>query len=294
MKNRFTQTLSLFLTLIMVLSIFPTTCFAATKVLGDVDNDSNVSAADARLVLRCSVGLEVFTPEQTKNADVDGSPGITAADARLILRTSVGLETLHTHVYQNKVTKTPTCLTTGIKTFFCDCGMTYTEEISKTSHTFVIDPAVAPTTTTTGLTEGLHCSVCGEIIIKQTIVPKLESPAEKSTIEIKKNDILKTYSSLYDYNEYSIDYVNIDKKDTTDSTFQITVSIGAVLLLMPEDVYEAPNYIKGYWKLMKDNETVKWGIFTISNVEELEYRETSFTCKDLEAGEYTLSFTSYI
>ena len=40
-------------------------------------------------------------------------------------------------------------------------------------HTIVTDVAVAPTATTDGLTEGSHCSVCGEIIVKQEIIQSL-------------------------------------------------------------------------------------------------------------------------
>ena len=36
----------------------------------------------------------------------------------------------------------------------------------------MIDAAVPPTYTATGLTEGLHCSVCGEVIMAQGILPK--------------------------------------------------------------------------------------------------------------------------
>jgi len=60
---------------------------------GDVDGDSSVSSADARLALRNSVGLEKFTEDMTKAADIDGA-GISSSDARLILRASVGLEDL--------------------------------------------------------------------------------------------------------------------------------------------------------------------------------------------------------
>lgn len=64
-------------------------------VLGDVDSDGKITAADARLALRASVGLEKLNEWQTLAANVDDNPTvISAADARLILRASVGLETL--------------------------------------------------------------------------------------------------------------------------------------------------------------------------------------------------------
>ncbi len=40
------------------------------------------------------------------------------------------------------------------------------------THTPVISPAVAPTCTQPGLTEGTHCSGCGEAIFAQSLVPK--------------------------------------------------------------------------------------------------------------------------
>ncbi len=71
--------------------------FALTKSgekrkLGDIDGDGSVTASDARLSLRYSVGLQSLAPAQKLAADVDFSRSITAADARAILRAAVELE----------------------------------------------------------------------------------------------------------------------------------------------------------------------------------------------------------
>ncbi len=50
----------------------------------------------------------------------------------------------------------------------------------KAPHTEVIDPAVPATKDATGLTEGKHCSVCGEVLVKQTVVPKLNPDQPKT------------------------------------------------------------------------------------------------------------------
>lgn len=81
----------------------------------------------------------------------------------------------HVHVWGEwTVTKAATCTETGVETRTCSgCGETETREIAMIAHTVVVDPAVAPTYDDTGLTEGSHCSVCGEVIKAQEIVPAL-------------------------------------------------------------------------------------------------------------------------
>lgn len=176
MKKRI---LSVLLAVMMLLTVFPLTLAWAGE-LGDIDGNGSITAADARLALRASVGLETLSAEQTAAADADFNGTITAADARLILRASVGLESLHTHSYQEKVTKNATCTEKGIKTFTCECGDSYTEEIPAAGHKSVTDKAVAPTCTKNGLTEGTHCSVCNTVLKAQTTVsakghtPKLD------------------------------------------------------------------------------------------------------------------------
>lgn len=61
---------------------------------GDVDGDGAVRAADARLLLRYTAGLEYFMPEQTGVADANFDGLVTASDARSILRAVAEVESI--------------------------------------------------------------------------------------------------------------------------------------------------------------------------------------------------------
>ena len=70
---------------------------AARAEPGDANSDGELTAEDARIALRCSVGLEYEYAEWYWNnrqplADITGDGTVTAEDARAILRCSVGLD----------------------------------------------------------------------------------------------------------------------------------------------------------------------------------------------------------
>ena len=62
-----------------------------TVLPGDADLNGVVTANDALLVMRASLGLVTLTPKQELAADIDGSGTVTANDALIIMRMSLGL-----------------------------------------------------------------------------------------------------------------------------------------------------------------------------------------------------------
>ena len=72
-----------------------------------------------------------------------------------------------------EILKNPTCTEKGQKGKICKkCGkITEKTDIDAAGHTPVTDPAVAPTETSDGLTEGSHCGVCGAVLQAQEVIP---------------------------------------------------------------------------------------------------------------------------
>ena len=94
------------------------------------------------------------------------------------------------HRFGNLIVHSATCTVDGYITIGCgNCGEYYDSRydaeaqqyladmsyinLTAKGHTEVVDDAVAPTCTATGLTEGSHCSVCNVVLVAQTVVEAL-------------------------------------------------------------------------------------------------------------------------
>ena len=72
------------------------------------------------------------------------------------------------------ITLQPTCTADGEERRDCNrCDYFETKPLTMIAHTETTDSKIVPTCTTTGLTEGSHCSVCNTIIVKQEVIPAL-------------------------------------------------------------------------------------------------------------------------
>ena len=84
--------------------------------------------------------------------------------------------TIHTHTHANsytsKITKSPTCTETGVKTYTCWCGDSYTEVIPATGHTY--KATVTKATTAKDGKIVTACTVCGKVS-KTTPIYKVSS-----------------------------------------------------------------------------------------------------------------------
>ena len=144
-------------------------------VRGDADGDRDVTAADARLVLRAVLGMEKFTAAQRDNCDLYEDRQLTAADARSVLRVAVSLDPRPEHKEKaSVVTQEATCYEPGITAHICAfCGEYYGFGlIPQKQHTAVGWETVREATCSKAGVKAQYCIYCGECIAQSTIPAK--------------------------------------------------------------------------------------------------------------------------
>lgn len=126
-------------------------------LVGDVNGDGSVSASDARITLRYSVGLEKVSPDRLPYMNCDGNDSITAADARMVLRTSVGLEDTKIRCYNIVLSEGDTCENAKSYKYTCSLtGTVFTLSSSDTGHIY----------SRADCYEAEKCVICGKTVSK--------------------------------------------------------------------------------------------------------------------------------
>lgn len=166
---------------------------------GDVNGDGRVNTVDVTWIRRYRMGgyESELADFNEAAADVNDDGRINTIDVTMIRRYRMGgfgvtlkpsshYWCKHTSM-QAVAAKAATCTESGNSAYwYCpDCEKYYSDASGKTeiqlkdtvieiTHVIVVDPAVAPTYTSTGLTEGSHCLLCQKVIVAQQVVPVLE------------------------------------------------------------------------------------------------------------------------
>lgn len=226
------------------------------------------------LILMC-----VFVIASCDNSQNDTPNGSSSGDTNPVTDA-------HVHEYGEwSIVKNSTCSVKGEEERICSCGAKETQYIDTLAHTEVIDSAVMPTYTSEGKTEGKHCSVCNEVIVRQESIPKLKEIIIRDVTFEKKDGVLSIGDTItinvdvdtrYDVfiikiqlksaqkpeNEASA-WVNIEKGDPKKDIYTATLTVSEKMF--PGDWYLSWVYVEDQYSAFEyyrpEQNTV---VFTVS------------------------------
>ncbi len=81
--------------------------------------------------------------------------------------------TAQAHEYVRSESLAPTCINEGKAMYSCTCGSSYEETLPATGHSPETISGKPATCIASGISDGQKCSVCGEITVAQTNIPRL-------------------------------------------------------------------------------------------------------------------------
>lgn len=114
--------------------------------------------------------IETLSPiEPTCTADGKSEGKICRLCGEVIVEQQIIKATGHKYIV--RVVKRATCTESGERLYRCDCGDEFTDTEEPKGHSPVTDSGVKPTCINSGLTEGSHCIICGEVLVKRETIP---------------------------------------------------------------------------------------------------------------------------
>ena len=196
MKKTMKKTLSLILSLLMVVSCFTgiiTTVQATgvSPIAGDINGDGATNNKDLTRLMKYLAGedIEVVTVAIDPNGDGTANNKDLTRLMRYIAGDDVEIFLSGcTHEKEEVAAVEATCTAEGnIAYWYCaDCDKYFSDAegvveitledtvVEKLPHTEEVIPGYPATTTETGLTDGVRCSVCDTTLVEQEIIPITE------------------------------------------------------------------------------------------------------------------------
>lgn len=133
------------------------------------ESSSSVESAGSSNELESSTDSDTSSTTESSSSS-DNSESIDSSESleNSSSEEDSSVELPHIHVYDKiEILREASCEAEGLTRYSCECGNSYTENPASLGHESVIDYAVNATCVKEGLTEGSHCSRCGEVLQAQ-------------------------------------------------------------------------------------------------------------------------------